>query len=342
MFYALPVMLAFVQDADPAPAGKKSVEVVAQIVINKRTPPVKAPPAAGQAPAGADDYVSTHIIFLESPFIAEKAVQKGNLKALKSLAGSADPANDILRSLSVERDPKSPTNSIKLTYSSDDPKEGIAVLNAMIDSFRDFLEAVHNREFDRTKRRLTHMRDVLESDLELARQSYIDLRKMHPRKARIKDGHDRDQERLVAIDAKIVASKLKQIEIDGRLAWIESAKKDDGDRLFLVLKANEWAARTGYHKLKKDGDAVVGFAESLKAEREELRFIEDAFKTTLRELWAQSSESQLFEIQEPKLRQHITDLNEQFGSTIRQLQQSESLRESSGFDVIVLRPPQKR
>jgi hypothetical protein len=76
MFYALPVMLAFVQDADQAPAAKKGVEVTAQLIVAKKPSLTKQAPN----PALVEDYTATFVAVLGSNHIAAMAVRSAQLK----------------------------------------------------------------------------------------------------------------------------------------------------------------------------------------------------------------------------------------------------------------------
>jgi uncharacterized protein involved in exopolysaccharide biosynthesis len=88
----------------------------------------------------ADDYVATHLILLRSPMMAERAIKKNDLGALKSLAKANDPISQFLAGLGVVRDPADgAANVLTLTYRGASPDDGAKILNALIDSYQDLL-----------------------------------------------------------------------------------------------------------------------------------------------------------------------------------------------------------
>src|SRR5262249_14183919 len=145
-------------------------------------------PVAGGDPRASfyEDYVSTHVVLIRSPFVVQLAVKKRNLASLRSFEGQGDPTAAILAGLSAARDvPKdstSPPNSISsLPYKGADSSDSAAVLAAVIDSYRDFLDETYRNVSDSTLSEITAARDVLKRDIADKQKKYREFLETLPR-----------------------------------------------------------------------------------------------------------------------------------------------------------------
>lgn len=129
----------------------------AQVVVVKKEGATAAlAPGVDSRTAVMEDYVSTHLVVIRSPYIVEKAIQKRQLAALRSFQGG-DPAAAILAGLSATRDqgkdaPAGPggNNIINLAFTGPDPADCQTVLAAVIDAYRDFLDEKYKTTSDAT------------------------------------------------------------------------------------------------------------------------------------------------------------------------------------------------
>src|SRR5262249_24122137 len=153
----------------------------AQVLVIKKRP--DALPAAGSNAQMAyfEDYVSTHVALMKSPLIVERAVEKSGLKNLRSLAGEGEAVQAILPSLSVARARDTTaaggSNILNLSFRATANDECARVLNAIIESYKSFLDEKYHLASDDTLKLITQARDVLEKELAEKEAAYLELRK---------------------------------------------------------------------------------------------------------------------------------------------------------------------
>jgi capsular exopolysaccharide synthesis family protein len=220
-----------------APVYQSSAQV---LVVKKRSDPL---PVAGGDPRVAfmEDYVATHLILIRSPLIVERAVQKRDLRSLKSFARSGDPSGAILASLVVGREKDAnaaPNNIINLSYRGPVAEDCGTVLSAVVDSYKDFLDETYRNVSDDTLELITRGRDVLQKELSEKEQAYGEFRKKSPLLWKGKDGINVEQERVAGIEEQRSKLMIRQAELAERLKTVEKAiadKRPRGELLALAL-----------------------------------------------------------------------------------------------------------
>jgi capsular exopolysaccharide synthesis family protein len=220
----------------------------ARVLVIKKRP--DALPIAGVDPGMSyfEDYLSTHQAIIKSPLIVGRAVKKHELQAMKSFGGIADPTDAILLSLSVSRDYNkeagSSNNVLNLAFRGRVAAESGVVLNAVIDSYKDFLDETYRNVSDDTLELIKKARDVLQKDLAQKEMDYRDFRQRSPLLWKSKDGTTLYQERLGSIESKKSALLVRKAEIQGRLSALEGTLKDSLNRAALVTTLPETNRRT--------------------------------------------------------------------------------------------------
>jgi hypothetical protein len=132
MFFALPLLLAFVQDAkDTPPAAEKRVDVSIELTIIKKQT-LDAP-----QPAKKESF-APYITILERQHVAAMAVNSAKIGNLKSFVGVANPVDKVMQSLAVRVNVTGP-DVITLSFSGLDVEDGKVVLNAIVGALRDCL-----------------------------------------------------------------------------------------------------------------------------------------------------------------------------------------------------------
>jgi polysaccharide biosynthesis transport protein len=215
----------------------------AQVLVVKKRP--DAAGVVGQ-PIPVEDYVATHQVLIKSPLIIERAIQKRSLGSIRSIAATGDDTTEaIIKALTVTRNKTSTGNSnvLELSFRGGVAGECAAVLNAVIESYKDFLDETYRNMSDDTLALVTRARDVLQKDLAEKEEAYRQFRKTTPLLWKGKDGTSLRQDRLVEIESKRSALVLRRAEIEGQLAAVESAQKDGKDRDVLLAMASEFTAK---------------------------------------------------------------------------------------------------
>src|SRR5262249_54483549 len=151
-------------------------------------------------PLSLEDYVATHQALLRSPLIVERACKKRHLGALQCFAGEKEEVTEaVIRGLTVTRD--RPTGSgqdniLNLSFQGTAAGECATVLNAVIESYKDFLEETYRNLSEETLRLITQARDVLHKELTEKEAAYRKFRKETPLLMwKGKDGANLRQER---------------------------------------------------------------------------------------------------------------------------------------------------
>lgn len=201
------------------------------LVIKKRS---DALPISGGDPRLTvyDDYVSTHLTLLRSPLVVEKAVRKRNLGGLKSLAGHPDPVGAIrvgltaVREVNKDAPANAQNNVIILTYAGSDPGDTEAVLNAVIDSYRDFLDETYLNVSNTTVDQISKASTLLRDDLTEKRNNYREFRTTSPLLPKGGDGTNVHISRIFDLQREETGLLRRQAEVDERLKAIQVARAD--------------------------------------------------------------------------------------------------------------------
>jgi capsular exopolysaccharide synthesis family protein len=158
-------------------------QATAQVmVIKKRGDPL---PIAGGDPrmSYVEDYVSSHMVVIRSSVIVERAVKKRNLQQLHSFGGQGDPTGAIVASLGAARDNKDsnsgPNNIINLSYRGSVADDCPEVLNAIIESYKSFLDEAYHNVSDENLTLITAHRDHLKREVIEARAKHRAFRNQH-------------------------------------------------------------------------------------------------------------------------------------------------------------------
>jgi succinoglycan biosynthesis transport protein ExoP len=208
----------------------------AQILVVKKRQDALLP-GSDASMAYYDDYLATHQTLIKSPVIIGRAVKKRDLQSLRSFAEQGDPTGAIIGALSVSRDAKDSggnfNNILNLSFRGPVAEECATVLNAVIDSYKEFLDETYRNVSDDTLELITRAKDVLQKDLAEKERIYLEFRKKSPLLWKGKDGTNLYQDRLASIELKRSGLLVRRAEIQGRLQTIESALKEGRSRVAL-------------------------------------------------------------------------------------------------------------
>jgi capsular exopolysaccharide synthesis family protein len=198
------------------------------LVIKKRTDPLQM--ANGeQRVTVVEDYVATQLIVICSPMIVERAVDKGRLRDLPSMAGVGDPVPVIVASLTALRDPKeNSSNIINLTYKGPVAEDCGKILQAIIDAYQGFLTDTTRLVGQDTLNLISEARKQLEKDFKEKSKEYMAFREKVPVLAApvAKDGTPVSQARLADLEARRLALLIRASELEERRDTIEGARAD--------------------------------------------------------------------------------------------------------------------
>jgi capsular exopolysaccharide synthesis family protein len=219
-------------------------QTTAQIlVVKKRSDPL--PVVNDPRLSFYEDYLSTHMVLIRSPLIVEKAVEKRGLGSLRSYVGRGDPSGEIMASLSATRDKDTSgngsTNIINLSFRAPASDDCETVLNAVLVSYQEFLDATYVKVSDQMVDLIEKASKTLKEDLKEAEKNYQDFRKRSPLLFKGKDGTNLYQERIASIENKRSALQIRKTELEERLKAIDKANQENHGRaaVLALLAANQ-------------------------------------------------------------------------------------------------------
>jgi capsular exopolysaccharide synthesis family protein len=230
------------------PVYQSAAEV---LVIKKRQ---DALPVTGMDPrlSAFEDYLATHVALMRSPVIVERAIQKEGLAGLQSLAEEGNATRTVIKWLTVTRDRETggtSNNIVKLSFRCSQPEECSKVLNAVINSYKDFLDEKYKNTSDETVKLITQARDVLQNKLGEKKAAYLEFRKNSPPILRNKEGFNLNFSRVTDVEAKRSALLLRRAEIEGRLQYVTKERASGRTLADLTAMIDEWTNRAGAERM---------------------------------------------------------------------------------------------
>jgi succinoglycan biosynthesis transport protein ExoP len=175
-----------------------------------------------------EDYVATQREIIRSQLVVERAVKKPELASL-SLAAEVESQTDaLLSSLQITRNkgPSGYNNVLDLSLRTKAPDEAAVVLNALIDSYKEFLEETYHSMSDSTLDLVRKARDEVLQEILRKEAAYREFQEKSPL---VRVGKERGtlwQDRLSGIESRRVALLLVRAEVEGQLSVIENARKE--------------------------------------------------------------------------------------------------------------------
>jgi uncharacterized protein involved in exopolysaccharide biosynthesis len=204
----------------------KTYQSSAQItVIKKRPDPVTGVDTRHLT----EEYVSPPQDLLRSSLIIDRAIQSKGLALLGIEVPEGQDLNEAIRnalSVTPSKGPAGQTPVYKLHFRGRDAEQCRAVLDAVLDSYREFMDSKHQAVSKDTLELILRDKQNLESEIAKTESAYRAFREKAPLLGKTKDGMELRQERLTSIQTKRSAQLLQRVELEGQLATLETALKE--------------------------------------------------------------------------------------------------------------------
>jgi capsular exopolysaccharide synthesis family protein len=188
---------------------------------------------------GSEDSLATQIILLRSPLIVKKAVERQKLAALSSFGGQ-DPAGQIIAGLNVVR-AEEKANILDLAYRSTNPQDCATVLEAVLESYREFLGDTQRSVSTEAVELISEAKDKLLAQLSQKEAEYRGFRQKAPLLWKGNEGTNIHHSRLTQIEDSRSALLISRSQTKAQLQAIESALKRGANREALLLMADKAA-----------------------------------------------------------------------------------------------------
>jgi len=206
----------------------------AQLLLIKK----EAPSAGMEAQLGYEDTVSTQILLITSPEVVQDAIEQGQLGALASLKGEENPLATVIENLEAEQaggrgvvDP----NVMQISYRGLNPDDCAAVLQAVIESYQEFLGGTYDEFSKETVGLITEAKDDLHEQLTNLEAEYRDHRQKAPLLWRGDEGANLHEARMAEIEAARSQVLVENAQIQARIDAIENALATGSRRAALML-----------------------------------------------------------------------------------------------------------
>ncbi len=176
---------------------------------------------------------------LRSSAIIERAIHSKGIGSLPiQVPEDQDLTEYIRNSLTVmpAKNPAGPSVVFKLHFRSQDADHSRAVLTALLDSYKEFMDKRHQSVSEDTFELILRDKQNLESEIAKQDAVYRAFREKAPLLGKGKDGSELRQERLNSIQTKRSAMLMQKIELEGQIAALENARKDGrGQEVILAM-----------------------------------------------------------------------------------------------------------
>jgi len=177
-----------------------------------------------------EDVLSTHIALFRSPRIVREALEKHDLKSLPSIArvvaAGGDPAGRIIGGLEVGKGGEGEAKNARVlsaTFRSPVPEECEVVLNALVESYQDFLGQTFRDTSTEAVELITKAKSELGEELEERETAYREFRKEVPLIWKGEESLNVHQMRLAKIEEALSIADEEYTQTKARLEVIEEA-----------------------------------------------------------------------------------------------------------------------
>ncbi|MEZ5941417.1 MAG: polysaccharide biosynthesis tyrosine autokinase [Planctomycetaceae bacterium] len=205
-------------------------------------------PVEGISEVRLKDPIDEHLELIRKGKILEGAVTRlqeredkvATIEALGSPARMADVISSRLRA--TRPNPK--TNFITISYTSPIQAECQPVLEAVFESYEEYLSADQRESSDNMVTRVEEAKAVLDGDLKRKRNEYRQFRQETSLLLNGEQTQNLHQDRVIGIEHERALLQLREKEIQAELSAIESAQRRGTSRDVLMIVADQMSARS--------------------------------------------------------------------------------------------------
>lgn len=298
-------------------AAKARFVVEAQVIVIKKS----------HEDLPLSNNMESQAVVVRSDLVIERAIEKSNLKVLKTLKNAEAPSF-ISSNLKVKVSNKA-SNILELAYECTDAEEGAQILQAIIESYTGFLGLTCDIRWDQRLKSLEREYDVMKEELEKKNEDYRKFVIANPDISR--NGLADQQMAVYTAQFLQLQVSLKTLQADRE--WV---KQLGGDNLSVQLAARKWAKEAGYDAGdKKVQELVQIYARYLEDEivRTQLRM------SAIKEMKVEAAKLDAIKVEASKLREDAAKANKELERIDLLVNEALRARQADGFDAVVLSKP---
>ena len=189
---------------------------------------------------GTEDYVPTHSLIISSPLVIQRAIHKVGLENLPSLLDAKkrdlDPVEEAINHLKVTR-PDRLAKVLLVEYRAGDRDEAVRTIEAIIDSYNQFLEETFQKNSSTAIMLLSKARDDLDKELGGLEAKYLELRRKTPALITGEEGRSSLlANRLANWDREASVAMVKAIQLKAQLELARKLARE-GTELWAIAHA---------------------------------------------------------------------------------------------------------
>jgi polysaccharide biosynthesis transport protein len=189
---------------------------------------------------GIEDYIPTHSLIISSPLVIKRAIDKVGLENLPSLLDvkkeGGDPVEAAIKHLKVTR-PDRLAKVLRVEYQAGDRDEAVWTIEAIIDSYKQFLEETFQKNSSTVISLISRARDDLDKELGELEAKYLELRRKTPGLITGKEGHSSlPANRLANWDREVSVAMVKAVQLEAQLELARKLARE-GTELWAVVHA---------------------------------------------------------------------------------------------------------
>lgn len=221
--------------------AKPEYESSAEVLVVSKRPEVVSTDQGYES--HFEDYVATHRALIASRLILERAIETADLGSLYmfswvELQDEYDMVDVIQWDLDVgggARELGESADSIMtLAFRGRNFEECPVVVQAVVDSYKSFLDETYRGMSDDTMELISQARELLQNDLQTQEEAYSQFRQRSPLVTRGTDEVNPLEDRLTAIETERSELLIRRAEVEGQLKAIQQAEADGIDRQQLL------------------------------------------------------------------------------------------------------------
>jgi uncharacterized protein involved in exopolysaccharide biosynthesis len=186
----------------------------------------------------SDDYIPNQIAIVSSHAVMRRAIDSVGIESLPTLfaaqQGGADPLEVAINRLKITR-PESQAKAIQIDYRAGSPGEAVRLIEAVVDSYRHYMEENYQRNGD-VVALITRVRNDLAGELEAAEKEYLDFCQKHPTLIKDEKGRSLLTNRLERLDRAASEARVRELQIRAQLELGRNLAKE-GTGLWAILHA---------------------------------------------------------------------------------------------------------
>lgn len=194
--------------------AQPTYKVASRVLVQAEGSPLRD----GNSPRRDQEFLATQGEIISSPAVVQRAV--ASLNQPLTIEPGADPVLSVLEDLTVK--PLSGTNVLSIAYRCKQSQEGISLVQAILESYEQFLQDMDDGSRTETLHMLTRSEGQLRSDLEEREQRYRELRKQSPL---IGQGKDASLQitMLEKLGQALYEIRNHRIDFQNRMAFLEKS-----------------------------------------------------------------------------------------------------------------------